>query len=103
MAQIEQIATENGIEDFDQKAFLEYCRDNNISPSNMKGEFLNAYYGKMIEIAKQNASLATSAQNKQNKVKALNSSTKQAGVQQSQIPKMNNIDDLEKTLLSQLE
>lgn len=103
MAQIEQIATENGIDDFDKKAFLEYCRDNNISPSNMKGEFLNAYYGKMLEIAKQNASLATSAQNKQNKVKALNSSTKQAGVQQSQIPKMNNIDDLEKTLLNQLE
>jgi hypothetical protein len=78
MAQIEQIVADTGLE-FDTKAFLEYCRDNNIAPSNMKGEFLNSNYTKMLEKAKQNASLATSAQNKQNKFKALNSSTKQTG------------------------
>lgn len=80
MAQIEQIVGEIGL-DFDQKAFLEYCRDNNVAPANMKGEFLNSHYTQMLEKAKQSASLATSTQNKQNKAKALNSSTKQTGAQ----------------------
>jgi len=78
MAQIEQIVTENGL-DFDKQAFLEYCRDNNIAPSAMQGEFLKSNYAKLLENAKQNASLATAAQNKQNKANAINSSTKQQG------------------------
>lgn len=78
MAQIEQIAQESGL-DLNAEEFLRYCRDHNISPSNMKGEFLNLHYFQMLEKAKQSASLATTAQNKQNKAKALNSSTKQAG------------------------
>ena len=96
MQQIEQIAQETGL-DFDNKAFLEYCRDKNISPQNMKGEFLNAYYTQMLEKAKQNASLATTVKNKQNKANALNSSTKQQTAQ-SQMPKMNDIYDLEQAL-----
>lgn len=96
MQQIEQIVQETGL-NFDSNNFLMYCRDNNISPSNMKGEFLNAYYSQMLEKAKQNASLATTAQNKQNKAKALNSSTKQQAAT-SQIPKMNTIEDLEREL-----
>lgn len=98
MQQIEQIVNETGLE-FNQKEFLEYCRDNGIAPSNMKGEFLNAYYGQMLEKAKQNASLATTAQNKQNKAKAVNSSTKQTTAQPQ--PKMNSIYDLEQALLNQ--
>ena len=97
MEQIEQIVTENGLE-FDTKAFLEYCRDNNISPSNMKGEFLNSNYTQMLEKAKQSASLATTAQNKQNKTKALNSSTKT--VSQGPAPKIKDEYDLKQTLLS---
>ena len=81
MAQIEQIVQDTGLT-FDANNFLMYCRDNNISPSNMKGEFLQAYYAQMIEKAKQNASLSTMAQNKQNRAKALNSSTKQQGAKQ---------------------
>ena len=96
MAQIEQIAQESGLE-INAEEFLKYCRDNNISPSNMKGEFLNLHYSQMIEKAKQIASLATSAQNKQNKAKALNSSTKTQTAQNS-MPTMNNIDDLENAL-----
>lgn len=80
MAQIEQIVNETGC-DFDKQAFLEHCRDNNIPPNAMKGEFLNSHYTQMLEKAKQNASLATTAQNKQNKAKALNSSTKQQGAE----------------------
>lgn len=75
MAQIEQIVADNGLE-FDSQAFLEYCRDNNIPPNAMQGEFLKSNYSQMIEKAKQNASLATTAQNKQNKANAINSSTK---------------------------
>lgn len=75
MAQIEQIVNDNGLE-FDAQAFLEYCRDNNIPPSAMQGEFLKSNYSQMIEKAKQNASLATTVQNKQNKANAVNSSTK---------------------------
>jgi uncharacterized protein YifE (UPF0438 family) len=75
MAQIEQIVADNGLE-FDKQAFLEYCRDNNIAPSNMQGEFLKSNYTQMLEKAKQNASLATTIQNKQNKANAINSSTK---------------------------
>lgn len=96
MAQIEQIVNDNGLE-FDSKAFLEYCRDNNITPSNMQGEFLKLNYSKMLETAKQNASLATTAQNKQNKAKAINSSTK-AQTAQNQIPVMTSINDLENAL-----
>ena len=95
MQQIEQIVQETGL-DFVPENFLKYCRDNNISPSNMKGEFLNAYYTQMLEKAKQAASLATTAQNKQNKANALNSSTKQTPAQPK--PKMNDISDLEKAL-----
>lgn len=75
MAQIEQIVADNGLE-FDTQAFLEYCRDNNIPPSAMQGEFLKSNYTKLLEAAKQNASLATATQNKQNKANAINSSTK---------------------------
>lgn len=75
MAQIGKIVEETGLE-FDQQGFLQYCRDNNIPPGAMKGEFLNAHYSQMIEKAKQNASLATTAKNKQNKAYAINSSTK---------------------------
>ena len=80
MQQIEQIVTDNGLE-FDKQGFLEYCRDNNIPPNAMQGEFLKSHYSQMLEKAKQNASLATTAQNKQNKQKALNSSTKQQGAE----------------------
>ena len=97
MAQIEQIVNDNGLE-FDQKAFLEYCRDNNITPSNMQGEFLKLNYAKMLETAKQNASLATTAQNKQNKAKAVNSSTKQ---QAAAAPKsIDSTQDLRDALLA---
>lgn len=98
MQQIEQIVNDTGLE-FDKTEFLKYCRDNGIAPSNMKGEFLNAYYAQMLEKAKQNASLATTAQNKQNKAKAVNSSTKQTTAQPQ--PKMNSIYDLEQALLNQ--
>ena len=97
MAQIEQIVADTGLE-FDKQAFLEYCRDNNIAPSNMKGEFLNSNYTQMLEKAKQSASLATTAQNRQNKTKALNSSTKT--VTQAPAPKIKDEYDLKKTLLS---
>ena len=76
MAQIEQIVADNGLTDFNTQEFLEYCRDNNIPPSAMQGEFLKANYPKLLEAAKQNASLATATQNKQNKANAINSSTK---------------------------
>ena len=75
MAQIEQIVNDNGLE-FDTQGFLEYCRDNNIPPNAMQGEFLKSNYSKLLEAAKQNASLATATQNKQNKANAINSSTK---------------------------
>lgn len=80
MQQIEQIVNDNGLE-FDKQGFLEYCRDNNIPPNAMQGEFLKSHYSQMLEKAKQNASLATTAQNKQNKAKAINSSTKQQGAE----------------------
>ena len=76
MAQIEQIVKDNGLTDFDVQAFLEYCRDNNIPPNAMQGEFLKSNYTKLLEAAKQNASLATATQNKQNKANSINSSTK---------------------------
>lgn len=76
MTQIEQIVADNGLTDFNIQEFLEYCRDNNIPPSAMQGEFLKANYPKLLEAAKQNASLATATQNKQNKANAINSSTK---------------------------
>lgn len=76
MAQIEQIVNDNGLSDFDVKGFLEYCRDNNIPPSAMQGEFLKSNYSKLLENAKQNASMATTVQNRQNKASAINSSTK---------------------------
>ena len=85
MQQIEQIVTDNGLE-FDKQGFLEYCRNNNIPPNAMQGEFLKSHYSQMLEKAKQNASLATTAQNKQNKQKALNSSTKQQGAEAPKEP-----------------
>lgn len=85
MQQIEQMVTDNGLE-FDKQGFLEYCRDNNIPPNAMQGEFLKSHYSQMLEKAKQNASLATTAQNKQNKQKALNSSTKQQGAEAPKEP-----------------
>lgn len=97
MAQIEQIVNENGLE-FDQQAFLEYCRDNNIPPNAMQGEFLKSHYAQMIEKAKQNASLATSAQNKQNKAASINTSTKQQGAQPAK--EINNEQDLKAALLA---
>lgn len=97
MAQIEQIVNDTGLE-FDKQAFLEYCRDNNIAPSNMQGEFLKSHYTQMLEKAKQNASFATSAQNKQNKVSAINSSTK---TQAAPPPKeINSEQDLKAALLA---
>ena len=96
MQQIEQMVQDTGL-DFDSKSFLEYCRDNDISPSNMQGEFLKAYYPQMLEKAKQTASLATTAQNKQNKARALNSSTKQQGTKQD--VKIKDDYGLKKTLL----
>ena len=99
MAQIIQKAQEAGI-DFGEKEqieFLNYCTDNNISAPYLLGTFLSLYYPHIIEKAKQTASLATTAQNKQNKAKALNSSTKTQTAQTS-IPTMNSIDDLEKAL-----
>lgn len=97
MAQIEQIVNENGLE-FDQQAFLEYCRDNNIPPNAMQGEFLKSHYAQMIEKAKQNASLATSAQNKQNKAASINTSTKQQGAQPAK--EIKNEQDLKAALLA---
>lgn len=78
MAQIEQIVNDTGLE-FDKQGFLTYCRDNNIPPNAMQGEFLKSHYVQMLEKAKQNASLATTTQNKQNKAASINSSTKQQG------------------------
>lgn len=97
MEQIEKIVADTGLE-FDQQAFLAYCKDNNIPPSAMKGEFLNTHYAQMLEKAKQNASLATTAQNKQNKVKAINSSTKQQGAVST--PKIKDDFDLKQALLA---
>lgn len=97
MAQIEQIVNDTGLE-FDQKAFLEYCKNNNIPPAAMKGEFLNTHYAQMLEKAKQNASLATTTQNKQNKVNAINSSTKrQSAISE---PKIKDEYDLKQALLN---
>ena len=97
MTQIEQIVNDNGLE-FDKQAFLEYCRDNNIPPNAMQGEFLKSNYAQLLEKAKQNASLATSVQNKQNKVKAVNSSTKE---QSATPPKeINSEQDLRDALLA---
>ena len=78
MTQIEQMVNDMGL-DFDKQAFLEYCRDNNILPNAMQGEFLKLHYSQMLEKAKQNASFATSTQNKQNRANAINSSTKKQG------------------------
>lgn len=97
LAQIEQIVNDTGL-DFDKQAFLEYCRDNGVSPSNMQGEFLKAHYAQMLEKAKQSASLATVTQNKQNKIKALNSSTKQQGAQKE--PVIKDDYELKKALLA---
>ena len=97
MAQIEQIVNENGLE-FDQQAFLEYCRDNNIPPNAMQGEFLKSHYAQMIEKAKQNASLATSTQNKQNKAASINTSTKQQGV--APVKEPSNEQELKAALLA---
>lgn len=97
MAQIEQIVADTGLE-FDKQEFLQFCKENNIAPSAMKGEFLNAHYAQMLEKAKQSASLATTAQNKQNKVKAVNSSTKIQSA--GSIPKIKDEYDLKQTLLN---
>ena len=97
MAQIEQMVNDNGLE-FDKQAFLEFCRDNNIPPSAMQGEFLKSHYTQMLEKAKQNASLATSAQNKQNKAASINSSTKQQGVAPAKEP--SNEQELKAALLA---
>ena len=43
MEQIDKIVGETGLE-FDKQKFLEYCKENNIPPSAMKGEFLNSHY-----------------------------------------------------------
>ena len=97
MAQIEQIVSDNGL-DFDKQAFLEYCRDNNVPPNAMQGEFLKANYAQLLEKAKQNASLATSAQNKQNKAKAINSSTKTQSAASG--PEINSDYDLKQALMA---
>lgn len=97
MAQIEQIVNDNGLE-FDKQAFLEFCRDNNIPPNAMQGEFLKSHYTQMLEKAKQNASLATSAQNKQNKAASINSSTKQQGV--APVKEPSNEQELKAALLA---
>lgn len=97
MAQIEQMVNDNGLE-FDKQAFLEFCRDNNIPPSAMQGEFLKSHYTQMLEKAKQNASLATSAQNKQNKAASINSSTKQQGV--APVKEPSNEQELKAALLA---
>lgn len=96
MAQIEKIVEETGLE-FDKQGFLQYCKENNIAPGAMKGEFLNAHYTQMLEKAKQNASLATTAQNKQNKINAVNSSTKTQ--KPAPTPKIKDEYDLKQTLL----
>lgn len=97
MAQIEQIVQNTGLE-FDKQAFLEYCRDNNIQPSAMQGEFLKSHYTQMLEKAKQTASMATTAQNKQNKANAINSSTKQQGAVNIKTPETEQ--DLKAALLA---
>ena len=98
MAQIEQIVNDNGLSDFDTQAFLEYCRDNNIPPNAMQGEFLKANYSKLLEAAKQNASLATTVQNKQNKANSINSSTKTQG--SSPAKEIKNEQDLKAALMA---
>lgn len=97
MAQIEQIVNDTGLE-FDKQGFLTYCRDNNIAPNAMQGEFLKSHYVQMLEKAKQNASLATTTQNKQNKAASINSSTKQQGA----VPpkEIKSEQDLKEALLS---
>ena len=52
----------------------------------------------MLEKAKQNASLASTAQNKQNKARAINSSTKQQGAQTQKA--LNTEQDLRDALLA---
>ena len=97
--QIEEIAQEYGY-DVNIQEILEYCRDNNINPSNIYGEFLKNSFTQLVEKAKQNASFATVNQNKQNKASAVNSSTKKGG----DIPPktLNSIKDLEDEILSKL-
>lgn len=96
VGKIEKLAQEYGFE-VNIPELLEHCRDNNINPSNIYGEFLKSNFSQLVDKAKQNASLATTMQNKQNKAKAVNTSTKQGG----EVPPQ-KVNDLEKAILEKL-
>ena len=97
--QIEELSKEYGF-DVNIQELLEYCRDNNINPNNIYGEFLKNNFAQLVDKAKQNASLATTMQNKQNKAAAVNSSSKKGG---EQPPKaINSAKDLEQAILEKL-
>lgn len=98
VSQIEALAKEY---DFDVNIaeILEHCKENNINPANIYGEFLKNSFAQLVDKAKQDASFATANQNKQNKANAVNSSTKK-GVT---VPKpINSIDDLQAEILERL-
>ena len=97
--QIQKLSQEYGF-DVNIQEMLEYCRDNRIKPENIYGEFLKSNFAQLVDKAKQNASLATTMQNKQNKQKAVNSSNKQGG---QEPPKaINSAKDLEQAILEKL-
>ena len=97
--QIQKLSQEYGF-DVNVQELLEYCRDNNVAPANIYGEFLKSNFAQLVDKAKQNASLATTMQNKQNKQKAVNSSNKQGG--QEPPKSVNSTKDLEQAILEKL-
>ena len=99
MQQIQKLSQDYGF-DVDMKEILEYARDNNIPVENLYGEFLKSNFAQLVDKAKQNASLATTMQNKQNKAKSVTSSNKQGGNAPQKA--INTISDLEQTILEKL-
>lgn len=100
-AQIEKVqktAEEYGVE-VDIQQLLQHCLDNQINPNYIYSEFLQSNMGQLLTNAKANASASTLQQNKQNKAKAVNSSTKQAA------PPAQNVDsvkELQNAILEKL-
>ena len=99
VALIEKIAQEYGY-DVNIQEILEHCRDNGINPANIYGEFLKNSFADLVDKAKQNASFATTQQNKQNKAHAVNSSTKQGAQNAPKTP--NTSKELEQEILNLL-
>lgn len=98
IGRVEKLAEQYGFE-VDVPELIKYCQENNINPANIYGEFLTNNFADLVEKAKQNASFATTVQNKQNKQKAVNTSTKQG----TNSPKaINSFKDLESALLEKI-